>query len=426
MFSLPHSSTSTHEFILRHQPRANLTLFVSRKISVTMSTKKRPQTLDNFFSPPPLKRVRASPTAAASGGDELDATTHHNIDIEQPLLASRHPTYPFPIPHLPADIQDALNFAPAEEPQCIADQPDLDLLYFQPYIPKSITKPLFQFLRAELPFYRVQYTIKRGPTTTQINTPRFTTVFGVDATSYFSSFTPTTTTSSRTATSANGTNSNAIGSTISSNAPATIRVLSLLDSTTHKPIPKDRYKCAPRPIPQCLDALRILTEGSTGQTYNFCLVNYYASGSDSISYHSDDERFLGVEPTIASFSLGAKRDFLMRHKPAATTPAPPPDSSSGTGEAGGEGVTSANDINAAKPLKLPLGSGDMILMRGRTQSCWLHSIPKRKGGESEQGRINITFRKALVKGGTENYYQYNVGYGGAMKWDERKREMVSC
>jgi alkylated DNA repair dioxygenase AlkB len=25
--------------------------------------------------------------------------------------------------------------------------------------------------------------------------------------------------------------------------------------------------------------------------YNFCLVNYYASGDDSIAFHSDDERF---------------------------------------------------------------------------------------------------------------------------------------
>lgn len=75
------------------------------------------------------------------------------------------------------------------------------------------------------------------------------------------------------------------------------------------------------------------------------------------------------------------------------------------------------------PLKLPLASGDMILMRGHTQPKWLHSIPKRTGGESKGGRINITFRKALLKGGTENYYQYNVGSGGVWKWDETKSKM---
>ena len=65
----------------------------------------------------------------------------------------------------------------------------------------------------------------------------------------------------------------------------------------------------------------------------------------------------------------------------------------------------------------------MVLMRGTTQSSWLHSIPKRKGGESEKGRINITFRKAMTPGGTENYYRYNVGSGGVWRWDERGKEM---
>jgi alkylated DNA repair dioxygenase AlkB len=132
------------------------------------------------------------------------------------------------------------------------------------------------------------------------------------------------------------------------------------------------------------------------------LVNYYASGADSISYHSDDERFLGVDPAIASFSLGAKRDFMLKHKPA------PP----------------GQEQKATKPIKLALASGDMILMRGKTQSNWLHSIPKRTGKNAEDGgRINITFRRAMVKGGTENYYNYNVGTGPAHRWDSTKGEM---
>lgn len=51
-------------------------------------------------------------------------------------------------------------------------QPDLDLLYFSPYIPKDAVRDLFEFLRQELFFYRVKYNIKRGPVETQINTPR--------------------------------------------------------------------------------------------------------------------------------------------------------------------------------------------------------------------------------------------------------------
>ena len=160
-------------------------------------------------------------------------------------------------------------------------------------------------------------------------------------------------------------------------------------------------------------------------------MNYYASGSDSISYHSDDERFLGPNPAIASFSLGAKRDFLMKHKPTTAATASATTTADGTKKESGAAIDgkTRNGVDKnqpdAKPLKLPLDSGDMILMRGATQRNWLHSIPKRKGGESDKGRINITFRKAMARVGTENYYQYNVGAGGVFRWSREKKEMVS-
>lgn len=295
------------------------------------------------------------------------SSTPKKPKYEASARTSSHSSYPHPIPQLPTDFQDQLAFAPAEEGTLMNDHLDLDLVYYQPYVPPSIAPGLFDFLRQELPFYRVQYNIKRGPVETQINTPRYTTVFGVDETSKF----------------------NDAGD--------------IVDAKSGKSVEKGRYKCKPRPIPQCLDHLRTLTEGTTGETYNFCLVNYYADGKDSISYHSDDERFLGPNPAIASFSLGARRDFLMKHKPIPPGPDAPPD---------------------PKQIKLPLGPGDMVLMRGKTQSMWLHSIPKRAGDEAKRGRINITFRKALVKGGTENYYQYNVGTGGVFRWSLKEKTMV--
>ncbi|KAI4153357.1 MAG: hypothetical protein L6R39_001596 [Caloplaca ligustica] len=315
--------------------------------------------LTEFFLPTSQKKSRISPPPTCS-----PPTGANN--------PSSHPTYPFPVPQLPAYIHDKLSESPSAEGQAINDQPDLDLLYFQPFVAKSIEKDLFEFLRSQLFFYRVQYKIKRGGMETQINTPRYTTVFGLDETSKFAP---------------NG---------------------SILEASSSRPVAADKYPtCNPRPLPQCLDELRKITEVFTNSTYNFCLVNYYATGADSISYHSDDERFLGPLPSIASFSLGAKRDFLMKHKPV-----PPKD-----------GDPTAAEVNNAKPLKLPLASGDMVLMRGTTQANWLHSIPKRKGGESDRGRINITFRKAMVKGGTENYYQYNVGSGSVWTWDDKKKEM---
>ena len=47
-----------------------------------------------------------------------------------------------------------------------------------------------------------------------------------------------------------------------------------------------------------------------------------------------------------------------------------------------------------------------------------------KAAEKQGGRINITFRKAMVRGGTENYYRYNVGTGPVYVWDETSQEMV--
>lgn len=318
----------------------------------TMSKKR---TIESFFGPDPNKKQRK---VADSDDDELHSYSAHH-------------TYPFPIRNLSRSLTRELPSLPATTGREINDQPDLDLVYFQPYVPPYLARDLFRFLRSELFFYRVSYTIRRGGVETPIKTPRFTTVFGLDETSLFDD----------------------------ANDRRTIIDAKLKTTLPADDGPYARYP--PRPIPQCLDELRRSTEAATECKFNFCLVNYYASGSDSISFHSDDERFLGPEPAIASFSLGAVRDFLMKHKPTATPPSAP-----------------------FKQLKLPLESGDMILMRGRTQSSWLHSIPKRKGGnEHDGGRINITFRRAMVKEGTGNYYNYNVGKGPAFKWDETAREM---
>jgi alkylated DNA repair dioxygenase AlkB len=335
------------------------------------------RTLDIFFAATP-KKPRIVPPSTFPSQEPVPQGQEQSADPQEktstPLQYTSHPTYPWPVPHLPPHVASELETLVTAQGKEIRDQPHLDLLYFQPFIPTSIARDLFNFLRSELFFYRVKYTIKRFGKETLINTPRFTTVFGLDETSLFAPEEDDNHTASR--------------------------IVEASDPST--PVKRDKYKCTPRPIPECLDFLRRVTEATTDTKYNFCLVNYYASGSDSISYHSDDEWFLGPEPAIASFTLGARRDFLMRHKPPK------------------EGAAKLE----AKDVKLPLGSGDMVLMRGPTQANWLHSIPKRKGAEADRGRINITLRRAMVPAGTENYYRYNVGDGGVYKWDGSKREML--
>jgi alkylated DNA repair dioxygenase AlkB len=39
------------------------------------------------------------------------------------------------------------------------------------------------------------------------------------------------------------------------------------------------------------------------------LINYYRDGKDRVAWHSDDEKELGINPVIASVSLGAERKF---------------------------------------------------------------------------------------------------------------------
>ncbi|KZT44230.1 hypothetical protein SISSUDRAFT_1111841 [Sistotremastrum suecicum HHB10207 ss-3] len=213
----------------------------------------------------------------------------------------------------------------------ILKEPELDLLFFKQFLKAPGRKALFDYMLAELPWYRT-----RGMT---IRTPRWTCVWGCDDTG----------------------------------------------------APLAAYKKKPRPIPVALQELKQHVEERTGATYNFILCNYYENGKDSISWHSDDESFLGPLPTIASLTLGSSRDFAMKHK----------------------------TDKSAKPEKWTLDSGDMVVMRGTTQSKWLHSIPKRANAG---GRINITFRKAMNVAGTNNYYRYNVGEGPVHRW--RNGEMI--
>ncbi|KAJ5163873.1 uncharacterized protein N7500_005703 [Penicillium coprophilum] len=386
------------------------------------------RTLDAFFKSSTTSAKRLKSESAES--NIVSPTETDNTPIEDTKPPSHHQSYPIPIAQLPSHIEVGLEHAtPATSAREINNQPHLDLLYFQPYIPRPTANELFKFLRRELPFYRVQYTARRGDIQTQINTPRWTTVFGVDETSTFVK---------------------------QDDDPNN---LLLLETKTKTPIPKTKYQCTPRPIPACLDLLRRQVEaanaataaaaGTENPSYNFCLVNYYASGDDSIAFHSDDERFLGPDPNIASISLGGQRDFLMKHKPFVpggnlnqTAGRRVPGAAHAMPGPGGTGVTSAlgkftgGTLNTVSPgsgpatvplqqIKISLGSGDMVVMRGATQSNWLHSIPKRKGKAGEtRGRINVTFRRAMIPGGTNNYYHYNVGSGGMYRWDEVAREMV--
>ena len=121
----------------------------------------------------------------------------------------------------------------------------------------------------------------------------------------------------------------------------------------------------PRPWTSALLDLRQRVAAATGGRFNSVLLNYYRDGRDSMGWHADDEPELGPSPVIASLSLGATRRFRLR-------PIGP--------KAGA----------LAQPLGLDLPNGSLLLMRGPTQHCWQHALPKT--ARPTGPRLNLTFR----------------------------------
>ena len=97
------------------------------------------------------------------------------------------------------------------------------------------------------------------------------------------------------------------------------------------------------------------------QKFNSVLLNYYRSGNDSVSWHSDDEEELGEFPIIGSLSFGGLRRFRLRNKQ-----------------------------NKKLTHTYDLGNGSLLIMKGATQKLWEHEVPKTK--KKVSGRINLTFR----------------------------------
>ena len=120
----------------------------------------------------------------------------------------------------------------------------------------------------------------------------------------------------------------------------------------------------PHPFTPLLLKIKKKVETLSGLEFTTCLLNLYRQGKDSNGWHADDEKELGVNPAIASISLGHPRMFKFRRKD-----------------------------DKKNVLKLLLTSGSLLLMEGSTQHFWQHQLPKtsRKIGP----RINLTFRHIL-------------------------------
>lgn len=85
--------------------------------------------------------------------------------------------HPITITSPPPALISALKFNTI--PKIINSPADLDLLFFHRFIDPSVARKLTKYLLDEMPWYRVNYKTRGGM---DIKTPRYTTVFGKDAT----------------------------------------------------------------------------------------------------------------------------------------------------------------------------------------------------------------------------------------------------
>ncbi|HEY3373309.1 MAG TPA: alpha-ketoglutarate-dependent dioxygenase AlkB [Prolixibacteraceae bacterium] len=116
----------------------------------------------------------------------------------------------------------------------------------------------------------------------------------------------------------------------------------------------------PNPWMKELLEIKYRIEPIANSSFNRLLLNFYRSGRDSVSWHSDAEPELGKNPIIASVSFGATRKFQLRH------------------------------VQTREKIEIHLTHGSLLIMQGELQHYWQHQVPKtdKKVGE----RINLTFR----------------------------------
>lgn len=120
----------------------------------------------------------------------------------------------------------------------------------------------------------------------------------------------------------------------------------------------------PNPMTRELNILLKKIQTVCDHDFNCVLLNLYRNGSDSNGWHADNEKELGINPKIASFSFGETRFFHFKHRQIKT-----------------------------EKYKMELHNGSLLLMEGKMQSNWLHQIPKTR--KFLNPRINLTFRKII-------------------------------
>ena len=115
------------------------------------------------------------------------------------------------------------------------------------------------------------------------------------------------------------------------------------------------------PWTSTLLTIKNIVESITKESYNACLLNLYHNGEESMGWHSDNEKEIIANSSIASLSLGANRKFSFKHKLSKET------------------------------VSVELEAGSLLEMKGSVQTHWWHALIKSK--KITDARINLTFRQ---------------------------------
>lgn len=121
-------------------------------------------------------------------------------------------------------------------------------------------------------------------------------------------------------------------------------------------------KCALTWTKELLE-LKTVIEKETGETFNSCLLNLYHNGEEGMAWHSDGETDLKKNGAIGSLTFGAERKFAFKHK------------------------------QTKEKVELILEHGSLLVMKGTTQTFWLHRLPPTK--LILKPRVNLTFRTII-------------------------------
>lgn len=116
----------------------------------------------------------------------------------------------------------------------------------------------------------------------------------------------------------------------------------------------------PAPWTPALTSIRRRLERELEATFPFLLANLYRDGSDTVGWHADDEAELGPRPLLASVSVGAEREFVLRD----------------------------NRTRERTAVSLPHGS--LLVLDGALQKTHQHCLPRRK--RVKGARVNLSFR----------------------------------